>query len=77
MQATTGTMNVPFEKLTDGPYAIALFHDENEDYDLNLENGQPIEGYGTSGARGMYDDPGFQQALVKPGDVTVQMYYLQ
>ena len=77
VSAATGTMKVSFEKLTTGPYAIVLFHDENGDDDLNMKYGIPLEGYGTSGAKGIYDDPGFQQALVTPGNVTVQMYYLQ
>ena len=77
VRAASGSLNVAFDDLTTGPYAIFLFHDENGDDDLNMEKGLPTEGYGTSGASGMYDEPSFKQALVSPGEVTVQMYYLQ
>ena len=77
VKAQLGNSEMPFESLASGPYAVVLFHDENGDYDLNMENGLPLEGYGTTGSKGIYDDPGFDQALVSPGTVTVQMYYLQ
>ena len=66
-----------FEDLQNGPYAIAVFHDENTNYDLDLDGGYPVEGYATSGAKGPYDEPGFAQASVEAGAVTVKIHYLQ
>lgn len=76
--AQAGSMSVDFPSLNAGPYAIGVFHDEDKNQDLNVDgNGNPTEGYGTSGASGPYDDPSFKKASVSPGNVTVKMHYLQ
>lgn len=75
--AQEGALSVTFPELTDGPYIITSFHDENGDQDFNLRNGYPVEGYGTSGAKDPYDDVTFKQGAVMAGDVTVKMYYLE
>ncbi|MGI9285741.1 MAG: DUF2141 domain-containing protein [Pseudomonadales bacterium] len=63
-----------------GTYAVSLFHDENENYDLELEGGIPVEGYAVSNASDRYDDPSFEKASIDLGDksqvVAVKMYYL-
>ena len=74
--ASTGTVEARFPELDAGPYAIALWHDENGDYDLNMDGDIPLEGYGTSGAKTMYDEPTFRQASVNRGRVAVRMFYL-
>ncbi len=73
--ATTEDISFTFKDLISGPYAVTLFHDENGNYDLDMQDGYPIEGYGTSGAENAYDELSFQQAAVNPGDISVQMYY--
>lgn len=75
--AQPGTIRVHFPRLTNGPYAVSLFHDENGDYDLNFDGLNPLEGYGTSGASDPYYEPTFEQASVWPGQVTVEMHYLR
>ena len=65
-----------FKNLTSGPYAITLFHDENNNQDFDMENGIPLEGYGTSGAKGPYDEVNFERALTKAGNIPIRMYYL-
>ncbi len=76
LAARPQTLTVTFRDLTSGPYAVMMFHDENGDYDLNMNGDWPTEGYGTSGAKGPFDAPSFTQAAVGPGVTTVQMYYL-
>ena len=74
--ATQGTVRLPFPELTSGPYAVSLFHDENNDYDFNMDGEWPLEGYGTSGAKDAYDEPTFEEAAVDGGSVIVRMFYL-
>ena len=69
------TLETQFGDLTTPPYAVALFHDANGDYDLNMVAGYPLEGYGTSGARSWYHEPSFAEASVEGGSVSVKMYY--
>lgn len=46
---TTATTNIVFDNLSDGEYAITLFHDENDNGKLDLgEFGIPAEMYGFS-----------------------------
>ncbi len=72
-----------FAGLAPGEYAIAAFHDEDRDGDLNTSLlGMPTEGYGFSNdARGMFGPPGFDSAAftIEAGDerpaVTVKIGY--
>ena len=72
-----------FAGLPPGDYAIAAFHDEDRDGDLNTNLlGMPTEGYGFSNdARGMFGPPGFDAAAftIQAGDerpaVTVKLGY--
>lgn len=66
---------IVFESLTGGPYAIALWHDEDGEGDLDMQAGYPLEGYGTSGARDAYDEVPFSRAAMAPGLVRIKMYY--
>ncbi len=75
--------DIAFPGLPPGEYAIAAFHDEDRNGDLNTGLlGIPTEGYGFSNdARGTFGPPGFDAAAftVKPGDrrpaVTVRLGY--
>ncbi|MEM1152732.1 MAG: DUF2141 domain-containing protein [Pseudomonadota bacterium] len=64
-----------FESLSNGPYAIALWHDEDGEDDLDMQGGYPLEGYGTSGARDAYDEVPFSRAAMAPGLIRIKMYY--
>jgi uncharacterized protein (DUF2141 family) len=55
-----------FENLADGQYAVAIFHDENENgiMDKNMF-GAPTEAYGFSrNARGTFSAPSFEEAKI-------------
>ena len=73
--ARTGDVKVTFPDLTKGPYAIAAFHDEDENRDLTMDGEWPAEGYATSGALDAYDTPTFRSAAIDKSDVTITMYY--
>lgn len=75
IDAAPGNVGHTFDQLTDGPYAIFLFHDENGDDDLNIEGGRFLEGVGASGAPNRGDNPDFPQASFLPGDITIQLHY--
>lgn len=78
LPATTDEIVKTFPELDGGPYAVGVFHDQNGDQDFNMDlNGYPLEGYGTSNARGKYDEVSYERALVQSGSVAVKMYYLQ
>ena len=74
--AAEGTVVVDFPDLTEGPYAVSIFHDENGDLEFAMDGYTPLEGYGTSGATGPYDEPPFERAAVGPGAVRVWMFYM-
>jgi len=70
MRAVAGTQSVVFTNLKPGPYAVIVFHDENDIGKLT-ENwlGEPTEGYGFSNnAEGFMSAPSFQNAAVLLGD---------
>ncbi len=75
--AAEGTVVADFPALTQGPYAVAIFHDENEDLEFGMDGYTALEGFGTSGALGPYDEPPFDRAAVPPGAVRVEMFYLR
>lgn len=75
--ARSGTIRHDFSYLTEGRYAISLFHDENGNEEFDMAHGYPAEGYATSGAKDAYDEPSFKEASVGQGQVTLQMHYLQ
>ena len=64
MRPAGETGDLVFAGLPPGDYAIAAFHDEDCDGDLNTNLlGIPTEGYGFSNdARGMFGPPGFDAA---------------
>lgn len=77
LAAGTAPMTHTFSDLSADAHAVVLFHDENENYDLDLVDGYPVEGYGTSNAKSAYDELSFQQAVVEPGAVRVEIHYLE
>jgi uncharacterized protein (DUF2141 family) len=64
--ATTGTTTLTFSNLTDGDYAVQLFHDEDGDGQMKTNMfGIPSEGYSFSNsARGSFGPPKFSDMKV-------------
>ena len=67
--ADTEPVVVRFPDLLPGDYAVAAFHDADDDGELNTHIvGAPTEGYGFSnGARGFMGPPSFEAAAVSIG----------
>jgi uncharacterized protein (DUF2141 family) len=66
LRAAPGTRSAVFMQLPPGPYAIIVFHDENDNGRLD-ENawGVPTEGYGFSNdAQGLLGAPSFDAAMI-------------
>jgi uncharacterized protein (DUF2141 family) len=61
---SSGSIEVVFENVPVGNYAIAIMHDENNNSDLDFnEYGMPLEGYGFSNeAIGEMGPPDYDQA---------------
>lgn len=77
VRARTGRLQVSFPNLTEGPYAVFLFHDENQDQDVNSRNDRLLEGIGATGAPNRDDYPSFDEAAVPAGPATVILHYDQ
>lgn len=75
--AVSGELEARFPELDAGPYAVSLFHDENDDDDFNMDGAYPLEGYGTSGATGSYDQPTFDRASSGAARISVRVHYLR
>jgi len=75
MPAQPGRVSYSFADLTAGPYAIFVFHDENEDWDVSHNGRRLLEGVGASGAPSPQDMPDFFEATVGPGPVRVTLHY--
>ena len=77
LDASGPALTYTFPDLTAGPYVVSIFHDANGNQDLDMQNGIPIEGYGTSGTDDPYAMPSFAEAAVDAGPATIQMHYLK
>jgi uncharacterized protein (DUF2141 family) len=66
MRAIRGTQSVVFTGLAPGPYAIIVFHDENDNGKLDTNFfGVPVEGYGFSNnAKAIFGSPAFDEVAV-------------
>jgi uncharacterized protein (DUF2141 family) len=67
VKASTGTVSVSFEGLPKGPYAISIFHDENDNGELDTNfMGIPKEGFAFgNNAMGTFGPPSFDRAKVE------------
>ena len=55
LSITDSEMNLVFDSIPDGEYAISLLHDENENGDMDLNFiGYPLEGFGLANIIGLY-----------------------
>ncbi len=56
-------VEITFENVAPGTYAIMVLHDENENYRMDFDNnGMPIESYGMSNNPLSYGPPQFSEA---------------
>ena len=69
------TRRIVFADLPAGEYAVSLFHDADEDGELDtVLLGLPVEGFGFSNdARGLFGPPGFDAASVTVGEAELQI----
>jgi uncharacterized protein (DUF2141 family) len=73
---SSGSIEIIFENVPEGDYAIALLHDANENEDLDMnDQGMPLEGFGFSnGAMGDMGPPDFDQAaFTVDGDLEIEI----
>ena len=65
-KAKTGTMDIIFQNVPPGAYAIAVYHDANENGKMDSNFiGIPKEGFGFSkDAMGTFGPPSYEKALV-------------
>lgn len=70
-----GKAVLTFSEVPEGKYAIALFHDTNNDGKLNTNFlGIPKEGYGVSNnVRNLFSAPGFDESSFKVGKSAVKL----
>lgn len=73
--ADTVPLRVDFPDLTEGYHAFFILHDENGDYELNLEGELPAEGYAISGTNEAYGEPVFEYSAVAPGVYDLNLRY--
>lgn len=69
--AQTGDVEVHFESLTAGTYAVMVYHDEDANDALKLRFGMfPLEGYGLSKDPNVMGPPAFEDSAftVSPGE---------
>ncbi|KIC46592.1 hypothetical protein RA28_02055 [Ruegeria sp. ANG-S4] len=73
--STQASQRFDFADLKGSSYAVVAFHDENGDYDLNLDaTYTPTEGYAVSGMNDLEGYPVFEYSLIdteKPTDMTL------
>jgi uncharacterized protein (DUF2141 family) len=80
VKAANGDVQYVFHDLPAGKYALAAFHDENENGQLDKNFiGIPKEGYGFSNSMGGARPPGFTQAAFEfdgtTQSITISLHY--
>ena len=58
----SGALDVTFTGLSAGTYALMLHHDENQNDELDVSRGLPLEGWSFSNNVGAEDMPTFEEA---------------
>ncbi|MFY0591524.1 DUF2141 domain-containing protein [Roseivirga sp.] len=76
-----GAIEIVFEEVPKGEYAIAVMHDENGNEELDFNSyGMPLEGYGFSNeAQGEMGPPDFDDAafeVTEDSDQYIEVMYL-
>ena len=81
-KVTNGQASCGFNDLKPGVYAVAVFHDEDGDGEMDSLLGIPTEGFGFSNNAkpGMFGPPSYKDAAFRMGSgkraVTIKMLYL-
>lgn len=81
VKAEKGVTRIKFHDLSDGNYAFAAFHDENENERIDMSAGYPSEGlsFGNN-AMGRFGSPAFDRAAVEVKEdkrIVVRSAYLK
>lgn len=81
VDASRGSLEVVFENVPDGEYAIALMHDENANEEFDMDsNGMPLEGWGFSNNPEPMGGPaGWSEAsfdIAGDEDLSIDLIYL-
>ncbi len=78
-KALDGTLNIVFNNVPKGDYAILCFQDSNNNhrFDFDIETGRPTENYGVSNNPTLYGPPTFETAKfsVTDKDVTISLSF--
>ena len=78
MKASKAGVQVRFEDIPSGVYAITCYHDANENGRMDFSsNGMPEEDYGTSNNAGKFGPPRFSDSKfeVKDKDLTFEIVF--
>lgn len=76
MAVPADTKTITLSDFPAGKFAISAFHDENNNRDLDLDSGIPVEGYGSSGTSGKWDVPTFANSVFETRTAQVKIHYL-
>ncbi len=81
VKSKSGDVQVVFENIPEGTYAVSIIHDENENEELDSNFfGIPNEGFGFSNdAMGTFGPPSFEKAsfkLTENGTLTINLKYM-
>ena len=81
VKAKSGDVQVVFENIPEGTYAVSIIHDENENEELDSNFfGIPNEGFGFSNdAMGTFGPPSFEKAsfkLTENETLTINLKYM-
>lgn len=78
-KAQNGSLDVTFNGLPAGTYALMLHHDENQNDELDVSRGLPLEGWSFSNNVGADDMPTFEEAsfVIEDGSArqSIKMLY--
>lgn len=80
-KAVTGTVEIIFENIPQGQYALSVMHDENKNLKLDTNLfGMPTEGFGFSNdAMGRLGPPSFEKAKIEitgSKEISIKLKYL-
>lgn len=68
-KAQKGKVSVVIEGIFDGPFLISVFHDENTDWKMDMdEQGRPIEGFARKSLRAFPEDGKYMLKLFYPSN---------
>lgn len=75
LPAVTESVVTKFPQLSERAFAVVVFHDENNNQQFDIRDEYPVEGYGTSNAINAYETLNFHEARIRPGPISIEMFY--